>query len=194
MQSERYDSIEYNDEWESVPVVRAEPVTSHYDYDNDLDEDEEDYDTYSGQSDGYKSFEDIKPKKNEGTPQPVIKLQFLLGFLVLATAFILKNYGGELYTTVSEWYFNNLNNSLIVTMKSQDENVLSDEESTENSVSTTDIAEKATEEQTGINNISTEQATPTEEYTEESGSEVSSEESTQDNTEITQSNEEENEY
>lgn len=190
MQSERYDNIEYNDEWENVPVVRAEPITSHYDYDSNLDEDEEDYDTYSGQSDGYKSFEDIRPKKNEGTPQPVIKLQFLLGFLVLATAFILKNYGGALYTTVSEWYFNNINNSLIVTMKSQDENVLSDEESTENSISATNTVEKATEEQTteeqtGINNISTEQVPPTEESTEES---------TQSNTETAQSNEEENEY
>lgn len=190
MQSERYDNIEYNDEWESVPVVRAEPIASNYDYDSDTDE--EDYDTYSGQSEGYKSFEDVKPRKTESNPQPVIKLQFLLSFLVLAVAFILKNYGGELYATVSKWYFDNLDNSLIVTMTSQDEDSLIDEESTENIISTTDIIEQATEKQTELNNISTEQISPTEAPTEKPSNEISSEDSTQSDTE--EENEEENEY
>ncbi len=139
MKSERYDSIEYSDEWESVPVVRAEPLTTQYDYDEDSDEYEEDYDTYSGQSDGYNMFTEVKQKKKESNPQPVIKLQFLLAFLVLATAFILKSYGGELYTTVSNWYFENLNNSLVVTMKSQNEIIPENEEKKENFISATDI-------------------------------------------------------
>lgn len=139
MKSERYDSIEYSDEWESVPVVRAEPLASEYDYDEDSDEYEEDYDTYSGQSDGYKMFTDVKSKEKESNPQPVIKLQFLLAFLVLATAFILKSYGGELYTTVSNWYFENLNNSLVVTMKSQNDILPQNEEGTKNIISATDI-------------------------------------------------------
>lgn len=143
MKSERYDSIEYNDDWESIPVVRAEPVSSYYDNDNNEEDDyEEDYDTYSGQGEGYRTFEDIKSKKTDTTPQPVIKLQFLLAFIVLALAFVLKSYGGELYTTISTWYFDNLNNSLIVTLGSKNDNLSSIEENTENNISATDITEQ----------------------------------------------------
>lgn len=201
MQSERYDNIEYNDEWESIPVVRAEPLTSQYDYDNEEDEDdyEEDYDTYSGQSEGYRSFEDIKPKKTESTPQPVIKLQFLLAFLVLASAFILKNYGGDLYTTVSQWYFDNLNNSLIVTMKSQDENSFD----TEKTISATDITEQEKIE-TKPDNTSTEatdvpkeastEAPSNEADSENSSEEISTENQITEDETTDQSNEEEDEY
>ncbi|MEE1283221.1 MAG: hypothetical protein UHK60_13375 [Acutalibacteraceae bacterium] len=175
MQSERYDNIEYNDEWESVPVVRAESVTTNYDYDNDLDEYEEDYDTYSGQSDGYKNFTYERQEKKESNPQPVIKLQFLLAFLVLATGFILKNYGGELYATVSNWYFENLNNSLVVTMKSQNDKLPENKEITEDSISVTDIATKETE----ANNMATEELSPTQAPTEISSEEASTEATTE---------------
>lgn len=185
MQSERYDSIEYNDEWESIPVVRAEPLNSQYDYEQDEEDDyEEDYDTYSGQNNGYKNFEDIKPKKGESTPQPVIKLQFLLAFLVLVASFVLKNYGGDLYTTVSQWYFDNLNNSLIVTMKSQGENSLDSEETTENSISATDITEQAKSE-TQPENTSTQPTDITEETsTEAPSNDTTSEAPTEASTEI----------
>lgn len=178
MQSERYDSIEYNDEWESIPVVRAEPVGSHYDYEHDIDEEydyEEDYDTYSGQSDGYRNFEDIKPKKTDSTPQPVIKLQFLLAFIILVFAFILKNYGGDLYNTVSQWYFDNLNNSLIVTMKSQNEKSTVPEENTENVISTTDITEDSTKA-SQQDNVSTEPSILQEQSSDEQASAQSSSE------------------
>lgn len=179
MQSERYDNIEYNDEWESVPVVRAESVTTNYDYDNDLDEYEEDYDTYSGQSDGYKNFIYERQEKKESNPQPVIKLQFLLAFLVLATGFILKNYGGELYTTVSNWYFENLNNSLIVTMKSQNDKLPESEEITENFISATDIFKEKTEVNSEENSIAAEELStiqePTEVPTEEESTEATTE-------------------
>lgn len=158
MKSERYDSIEYSDEWESVPVVRAEPLTTQYGYDEDSDDYEEDYDTYSGQSNSYKMFTDVKPREKESNPQPVIKLQFLLAFLVLATAFILKSYGGELYTTVSNWYFENLNNSLVVTMKSQNDILPENEENTENIISATDI-ENQTNSQPIQENPSTQPST-----------------------------------
>lgn len=176
MKSERYDSIEYSDEWESVPVVRAEPLSSDYDYDEDSDDYDQDYDTYSGQSDGYKIFTDVKLNEKESNPQPVIKLQFLLAFLVLVAAFILKSYGGELYTTVSSWYFENLNNSLVVTMKSQNNILPESEESTENIISSTDInnqvntepVQEAPSEQLYIEQASTELSTeiPSEPVTE----------------------------
>lgn len=180
MQSERYDNIEYNDEWESVPVVRAESVTTNYDYDSESDEYEEDYDTYSGQSEGYKSFTYERPEKTESNPQPVIKLQFLLAFLVLVTGFILKNYGGELYTTISNWYFKNLNNSLVVTMKSQSDKLPENEESTEDFISATDINTKETEE----NNMVAEQSSLTRASTDIPYEEASSESQTEAITEL----------
>ncbi len=124
----RYDNIEYNDEWQSVPVVRAEPITDEYDDANY----EEDYDTYSGQSNEYRDFVIAKPKKS-GTPQPVIKLQFLLSIVALVLAFVLKNYGGSLYKTISDWYFSNLNNSLVITMNTEN-NILPTEPQTDSQI------------------------------------------------------------
>ena len=40
MKEDRYDNIEYNDSWESVPVVRAEPVQE---YEEDAENAEEDF-------------------------------------------------------------------------------------------------------------------------------------------------------
>lgn len=188
----RYDNIEYNDEWQSVPVVRAEPVA--YDYD-ELDN-EEDYDTYSGQDNDYKAFKK-SDKKKTGTPQPVIKLQFMLSIAVLLLAFVLKNYGGSLYTTVSQWYFENLNNSLVVTMNTES-NILPTDTQEENNKITPDIqqnsqlSETVTEAVTApateaVTEISTESATT--EQTQ--AAQLSSEEATEDPTEEVEDN---NEY
>ncbi|MEE0266266.1 MAG: hypothetical protein UD936_11640 [Acutalibacteraceae bacterium] len=184
----RYDNIEYNDEWQSVPVVRAEPIA--YDYD-ELDN-EEDYDTYSGQDNDYKAFK--KPdKKKTGTPQPVIKLQFMLSIAVLLLAFVLKNYGGSLYTTVSQWYFENLNNSLVVTMNTES-NILPTDTSEENNQITAKqqqyeaVTEAVTAPATeAVTEISTESATT--EQTQ--ATQLSSEEATEDPTEEVEDN---NEY
>lgn len=111
MKEDRYDNIEYNDSWESVPVVRAEPVQE---YEENAEEDfQEDED--SGQEKGtYTEF--FNKRKSVQNPQPVIKLQFLLAIIAIAAAFILKNFGGDIYASVNKWYFDNLNDSLIVTL------------------------------------------------------------------------------
>lgn len=121
MKNERYDSIEYNDEWQSVPVVRAEPVQDIAYDDDPYEEDEFPYDEDYQQENGiYQSFIN-KKKKTNTAPQPVIKLQFLIAIIAVAGAFLLKNFGGELYTIVSEWYFKNLNNSLVVSLMPTEE-------------------------------------------------------------------------
>lgn len=111
MKEDRYDNIEYNDSWESVPVVRAEPVQE---YEEDEEEDFRENED-SGQEKGTHT-EFFKERRSVQNPQTVIKLQFLLAIIAVAAAFILKSLGGDIYASVNKWYFDNLNNSLIVTL------------------------------------------------------------------------------
>ncbi|MEE0061417.1 MAG: hypothetical protein UE295_11375 [Acutalibacteraceae bacterium] len=171
----RYDNIEYNDEWQSVPVVRAEPVTDEYD---DVDS-EEDYDTYSGAGDGYKNFTNITKHQKSSTPQPVIKLQFILSIAVLVLAFVLKNYGGSLYTTASEWYFGKLNNSLVVTMN------------TENHMLPTDIQTEISTEENHQTVTQPQQYTELNKTMTEAVTELATEPTTTEPTDVTQSTAEE---
>lgn len=106
----RYDNIEYSDDWESVPVVRAEPVSTYSEYD-DLQNDE------MLEQEIYKrAIKKEKKKKENQNPQPVLKLQIILALLLLATAFLLKSFGGDIYTIAKEWYFTNLNNSIVASV------------------------------------------------------------------------------
>ena len=112
MKKERYDNIEYNDEWQSVPVVRAEPVPDNDDEDA-YEEDDFPYDEDFQQENGI--YKELIPKRKESqNPQPVIKLQLLFAVLAVAAAFALRGIGGDIYAVVKDWYFKNLNNSLIV--------------------------------------------------------------------------------
>ncbi len=104
MNNERYDNIEYNDNWQSIPVIRAnavenEPYPEEY-------FDEPDFDT----------SETLPTKKISDNPQPVIKLQFILSIIFIAIAFLLKNFGGEFYPKVKSFYFDNLNQSIVITL------------------------------------------------------------------------------
>lgn len=111
MKEDRYDNIEYNDSWESVPVVRAEPVQE---YEEDAEEDFRENEDSGHQKGTYTEF--FKERRSAQNPQTVIKLQFLLAIIAVAAAFILKILGGDIYASVNKWYFDNLNNSLIVTL------------------------------------------------------------------------------
>lgn len=154
MSKDRYDNIEYNDEWQSVPVVRAMPVELEDDYDeierqNSTDDEDcsvEEYPTF---------FEAKKRKEDNSNPQPVIKFQFFLAILILIGAFLLKGIGGEIYTTVKNWYFKNLNNSLVITMQNSTELDITEEKATEQETAeqppteatAQEISEQKTEEQ-----------------------------------------------
>lgn len=111
MKEDRYDNIEYNDSWESVPVVRAEPVQE---YEENAEEDFRENEDSGHQKGTYTEF--FKERRSVQNPQTVIKLQFLLAIIAVAAAFILKSLGGDIYASVNKWYFDNLNNSLIVTL------------------------------------------------------------------------------
>lgn len=194
MSDERYDNIEYNEEWQSVPVVRAEPA-EEYDEEEDIYDDEyPDDENAPEQDEVYKHIPVIiKPNAENSNPQPVIKMQFFLAFLVVAGAFLLKNFGGELYTKASEWYFDNLNNSLVITMKADTEG---DEQATvQSSTLPTEIATMAhpateTQQPTESSTIAepTEESTTDEEATEfaeEAYSENTTDEETTDEQNIT---------
>lgn len=114
MKEDRYDNIEYNDSWESVPVVRAEPVQEYEEDAEDVEEDFRENEDSGHQKGTYTEF--FKERRSAQNPQPVIKLQFLLAIIAVAAAFILKSLGGDIYASVNKWYFDNLNNSLIVTL------------------------------------------------------------------------------
>ena len=98
MKEDRYDNIEYNDSWESVPVVRAEPVQEYEEYEEDAEEDFRENEDSGHQKGTYTEF--FKERRSAQNPQP----------------FILKSLGGDIYASVNKWYFDNLNNSLIVTL------------------------------------------------------------------------------
>lgn len=120
MSNERYDNIEYNDEWQSVPVVRATPVEAEYDYD-EIDR-ENSIDVEDCSTEEYPQFFELKKRREDNVnPQPVIKFQFFMAILVLAGAFLLKGFGGNIYTSAKDWYFENLNNSLVITMQNSTE-------------------------------------------------------------------------
>lgn len=116
MEQERYDNIEYNEEWQSVAVEHAEPFKEDYKTDDDeIMFDNDDYDTEKNVIPTIESIKSHLPEiKN---PQPVIKLQLLLSIIALAGAFLLKNLGGDVYTMAKDWYFENLDNSLVATLQ-----------------------------------------------------------------------------
>ncbi|MEE0930802.1 MAG: hypothetical protein UIM53_07375 [Acutalibacteraceae bacterium] len=161
MSKDRYDNIEYNDEWQSVPVVRATPVELEDDYEDEVEKqgfaDDEDY-----PSQEYPQFCDSKKYKADNNPQPVIKLQFFLAILILIGAFLLKGVGGEIYTTVKNWYFENLNNSLVITMQNPTEQKNTLQKSTEYETS----IQQPTEQET-LNQETTEQETSEQQLTEQ---------------------------
>ncbi len=110
MNDERYDNIEYNDNWQSIPVVRATAVDYYEENDNYSDENFED------DTDNIEENQTASAIRLPENPQPVIKLQFFISLIVILLAFLLKNFGGDVYTRTKEIYFTNLNHSLVVTL------------------------------------------------------------------------------
>ena len=105
---ERYDTIDYEDNWQSVPVVRAKSFEPYEEFDSEEEYAEND------------DTEPVVKKQLPDIPQPVIKLQFIFSMIVLVVAFLLKNFGGDFYQTVKSFYFDNLNQSVVITFPVQD--------------------------------------------------------------------------
>ena len=100
MDNERYDNIEYEENWQNVPVTRAEP------FNNEEDEYFSDY--------AYTKNISFFKRKEGALPQPVIKLQLILSVIVILGLFLMKSLGGDFYDSAKKWYFENLNKSLVI--------------------------------------------------------------------------------
>lgn len=55
-----------------------------------------------------------KSKKQYGKPYLLI-VQLIIALLFLLTAFGIKTFGGDFYNTVHNWYYENLNDEIIMT-------------------------------------------------------------------------------
>ena len=111
MDNERYDNIEYEENWQNVPVTRAEPFNNEEDeYFSDYDENED----ISGGEDAYTKNISFFKRKEGALPQPVIKLQLILSVIVILGLFLMKSLGGDFYASAKKWYFENLNKSLVI--------------------------------------------------------------------------------
>lgn len=56
----------------------------------------------------------VKKAKQHNLPL-LITIQLILCLLILASAFVIKTIGGDFYQSVRKWYYNNLNDEIIIT-------------------------------------------------------------------------------
>ena len=113
MDNGRYDSIEYDENLQSVPVTRAEPFNGDEEYFSDYAEN----DDISYETDEYQNNPPAFRKKENSVPQPVIKLQLVLSIIAISGLFLMKTFGGTAYDTAKNWYFENLGKSLVIDFK-----------------------------------------------------------------------------
>lgn len=115
---ERYDSIEYGFEGnnpppqsDSVAVTDKDGfITSqqyvHHDVNEETDESLP------------LNEEQEKPKREKSYPrETVLVFQLTVCILIAIAAYVIKSFGGEFYENVKELYYSNLNNSIIIDMK-----------------------------------------------------------------------------
>ncbi len=49
----------------------------------------------------------------------VLTLQLVVCILIAVSAFLIKSFGGETYEKIRQWYFNQMNNSIIIDIKNE---------------------------------------------------------------------------
>ena len=90
--NEDYTGITYDEDWQSVS--EPEKVVAVTDAEDET--------------------EKIVTEKRRFKPkQPVLTVQLVCCLLLAAAAFVLKSMGGGWYDTAREWYFSNLNDTVI---------------------------------------------------------------------------------
>lgn len=123
METQRYDSIEYEEDWQTVPTLKVESAKGYsrkastsrrYDEEDAYDDDM--YDEEDEEQGIYKTidYEKAEKVKKAISPQLLVKLQLIACLVVAITAFGIKTIGGDIYTTASNWYQQQLHASLII--------------------------------------------------------------------------------
>lgn len=101
MNEEHKSSISYDEGWKSV---------SDAEYPQFISENGDKFDDYNSTDD---EETNIPKKKKDSPKQLLITIQLVLCILAVLAAFALKSIGGEIYETVRDWYYTNLNSSAI---------------------------------------------------------------------------------
>lgn len=96
-------NITYDDDWKSVTTTEYAKVYSNLpEHSNDEEAENEDNNTK-------------KPKKSKVKypRQYLITFQLIACIIIALIAFAIKGFGGEVYALAREWYYSNLNSSII---------------------------------------------------------------------------------
>lgn len=97
MNDENKNSITYDENWKSVSEAE---YPTFVDYESETDEEE--------------ITTNKAPKKNKDAPrQLLVTIQFIVCIVLSLVALVIKSIGGDIYSTVRECYYNNLNNTAI---------------------------------------------------------------------------------
>lgn len=97
--SENFSSITYDDDWRSVS-------TAEYAQINNSPE--------NGEENNEPAHKP-KKKKSDSPKQYLITIQLIVCILIALAAFALKAIGGDIYVAAREWYYSNLNSTVIFT-------------------------------------------------------------------------------
>lgn len=97
MSEENKNSITYDENWQSVTTAEYATVC-----DEDFDEEEK------------PSEPEQKPKKkNNGPKQYLITFQLIVCIIIALAALVIETIGGDIHKIVSDWYYTNLNKSVV---------------------------------------------------------------------------------
>lgn len=95
---ENRNKITYDEGWQSATNYEY-PQTLEIDDDEDKQEEQD---------------EIIREKRKKDSPkQLLITIQLIVCLIIALAAFIIKGIGGDLYAAARDWYYTNLNNSVI---------------------------------------------------------------------------------
>ncbi len=95
---ENNNSITYDKDWQSVSRPEYPKTT---DYEEILEDNSQEENSSA-------------PRRKKDSPrQLLITIQLIVCIIIALAAFVLKNIGGEVYETARDWYYSNLNSSVI---------------------------------------------------------------------------------
>lgn len=99
MTEDNRNTITYDDDWKSVSYSEYPKTSENYESDETDDTDD-------------KSVSQ-KINKKDSPRQLVITVQLVCCILVALAAFLLNLFGGEVYAATREWYYSNLEKSVV---------------------------------------------------------------------------------
>ncbi len=105
---ERYDSIEYSSD-NSNPNIQVSSTDGFITSQHHTTEE------YAQEYEREAEAEPKPPKKKRESPsETVVIAQLAVCIIVAAAAFVIKNMGGEIYEKTREFYYDSLNDSIVV--------------------------------------------------------------------------------